>query len=185
MEVKGYKIEPNANLYRADLEGAHLINADLRGADLRGADLEGAHLINADLRGADLRGADLEGADLYNADLPHFQIVPEVGPFHCWKKVMAAGGDPVILELLVPSSANRTSCLTSRKCRISHARVLGAWNIDGRPATGEFRSCTHFDNPLTYRVGDLVEADSFDDDIRVECSHGIHVFLTRKEAEEW
>ena len=70
MEVKGYKIEPNANLYRADLEGAHLINADLRGADLR--------------------GADLEGADLYNADLPHFQIVPEVGPFHCWKKVMAA-----------------------------------------------------------------------------------------------
>ena len=139
-----------------------------------------AHLINANLS-----DAHLSDANLSDADLPHFQIVPEVGPFHCWKKVMTAGGDPVILELLVPSMAKRTSCLTSRKCRISHARVLGAWKMSGKPATGKFRSYTHFDNPLTYRVGDLVEADSFDDDIRVECSHGIHVFLTRKEAEEW
>ena len=44
---------------RADLQGANL-----READLRGADLQGANLREADLRGADLQGANLREADL-------------------------------------------------------------------------------------------------------------------------
>ncbi len=36
-----------------------------------------------------------------------------------------------------------------------------------------------------YEEGKEVRADSYDDDWRVECSHGIHWFLTRKEAEDW
>jgi hypothetical protein len=48
----------------ADLRGAFLWKADLRGADLRGVDLVGAVLRGADLRGADLRGADLRGAEI-------------------------------------------------------------------------------------------------------------------------
>jgi uncharacterized protein YjbI with pentapeptide repeats len=39
---------------RADLRGADLWGANLRGADLRGADLWGANLQEADLRGADV-----------------------------------------------------------------------------------------------------------------------------------
>ena len=63
-----------ANLYGADLRGADLRGANLYGADLRGANLRGANLYGADLRGADLcgtdlYGADLRGADLYDADL--------------------------------------------------------------------------------------------------------------------
>ncbi|ELX3458388.1 pentapeptide repeat-containing protein [Salmonella enterica] len=58
-----------ADLRDADLRGADLCGADLRGADLRGADLCGADLRDADLRGADLRDADLCGADLCGADL--------------------------------------------------------------------------------------------------------------------
>jgi uncharacterized protein YjbI with pentapeptide repeats len=48
---------------------ANLRGADLTDADLRGADLRGANLTDADLRGADLTGADLTGADLRGADL--------------------------------------------------------------------------------------------------------------------
>ncbi|EDS2449522.1 pentapeptide repeat-containing protein [Salmonella enterica subsp. enterica serovar Hvittingfoss] len=59
----------DANLYGADLRGADLRDAYLRGADLRGADLRDAYLRGADLRGADLRDAYLRGADLYGADL--------------------------------------------------------------------------------------------------------------------
>ncbi|ELW2850392.1 pentapeptide repeat-containing protein [Salmonella enterica] len=59
----------DANLYGADLRGADLRDADLRGANLYGADLRGADLRDADLRGADLRGADLRDANLYGADL--------------------------------------------------------------------------------------------------------------------
>jgi uncharacterized protein YjbI with pentapeptide repeats len=84
MEVKGYKIEPGANLRGANLEKANLIDADLRyanlsganlsGANLRGANLskanlEKANLIDADLRYADLIDADLRGADLSKANL--------------------------------------------------------------------------------------------------------------------
>ncbi|EAU6563343.1 pentapeptide repeat-containing protein [Salmonella enterica subsp. enterica serovar Oranienburg] len=59
----------DANLCGADLRGADLRDADLFGADLRGADLRDANLCGADLRGADLRDADLFGADLRGADL--------------------------------------------------------------------------------------------------------------------
>ena len=59
---------------RADLRGAYLYRADLRGADLSGAKLNGANLIcayltHADLTHADLTGAHLEGANLTDANL--------------------------------------------------------------------------------------------------------------------
>ena len=54
---------------RADLGGADLREADLRGANLRGADLREANLREADLGWANLRGADLRTADLGWADL--------------------------------------------------------------------------------------------------------------------
>ncbi len=59
-----------ANLRRANFHDADLYGADLRGASLYGADLRGADLHGADLRGADLHGADLYGANLYSANLP-------------------------------------------------------------------------------------------------------------------
>jgi hypothetical protein len=58
-----------ADLRRADLRGANLSGADLSKADLYGANLMGANLSGADLRGADLRGAALGGANLMGADL--------------------------------------------------------------------------------------------------------------------
>ncbi len=38
---------------------------------------------------------------------------------------------------------------------------------------------------MYYYKGAIVEADSFDDDIRLECTNGIHFFMTKEEAEEW
>ena len=46
---------------------ADLCGANLRGANLCEADLHGANLREADLRGANLRGADLREADLMEA----------------------------------------------------------------------------------------------------------------------
>ena len=47
MKVRGYTIEPKANLYKADLYKANLRGASLSGADLRGADLSEANLSEA------------------------------------------------------------------------------------------------------------------------------------------
>jgi hypothetical protein len=56
-----------ADLSYADLRGANLFDADLRGADLSYADLRGANLFDANLRDADLSYADLRGANLRGA----------------------------------------------------------------------------------------------------------------------
>ena len=74
-EKETYKeavIEANlrgADLREADLSGANLSGANLREADLSGANLSGANLREADLSGADLREADLSEADLSEANL--------------------------------------------------------------------------------------------------------------------
>jgi uncharacterized protein YjbI with pentapeptide repeats len=54
MIIDGYEIKPFA---------------DLRGADLYKANLLGAKLIQADLYKANLRGADLYKANLHNANI--------------------------------------------------------------------------------------------------------------------
>ena len=59
----------DANLWGADLRGAYLWRANLWGADLGGANLRGADLTDANLWRANLWGADLSGANLCRANL--------------------------------------------------------------------------------------------------------------------
>ena len=56
------------------LSGADLSGANLRYANLRGADLSGANLRYANLSGANLRDANLSGADLSGANLRGLKI---------------------------------------------------------------------------------------------------------------
>ena len=181
-----------ANLRGADLSGAKFGQADLRGADLHGADLSGADLCCADLRGADLRGAYLRGADLSDAYLGYADLsgadlsdvkcnettaffalqCPEEGSFVAWKKCR----NDVIVKLLIPEDAKRSSA-TSRKCRASRAIAL--------EVIGAEKAISKNDESFVYEVGKEVVPDSFDDDRWNECSHGIHFFITRKEAENY
>jgi uncharacterized protein YjbI with pentapeptide repeats len=58
-----------ANLRKANLNGAHLIDANLSGANLSKANLREASLDSANLTGADLSKADLSEASLSRANL--------------------------------------------------------------------------------------------------------------------
>ena len=69
MTVKGFTIEPHANLSGTNLSGANLKGADLYGANLKGANLKCANLKDANLYGANLSGANLYGTNLYDAYL--------------------------------------------------------------------------------------------------------------------
>jgi len=171
-----------ANLRGADLRDANLRGANLRGANLRGADLRGADLRGADLRGADLRGANLRGANLRDADLRDVKVnentaffalqCPEEGAFIGWKKCR----ENVIVKLLIPEEARRSSA-TSRKCRASKVVVLEVFGA-------EYGVSKNNENTI-YRVGETVTPDSWDDNRWKECSHGIHFFITRQEAEQY
>jgi hypothetical protein len=166
----------DANLQDADLQRANLQGADLRGAYLRGANLQGANLRGANLRGAYLWGADLQGANLRDARLPYFQI-PD-GDLIVWKK----GRNGEIIKLLIPKKAKRTASLVGRKCRAEYAKVLEITK-DGKAM--ESAKCLNNDYDFIYEVGKRVTPDKYDDDIRVECTSGIHFFQTRQEAEEF
>ena len=168
-----------ANLSGADLSGANLSWANLSGADLSGTHLSGADLSRADLSGADLSGADLSGADLSRADLSGANLkdvkglafqIPQEGELVVWKAV--TGG---VCKLRVPPEAKRTATPVGRKCRAEWVEVLEA------PENG---AGLH-DKSVVYRAGGIVRPDKYDDDIRVECTHGIHFFLTKEEAEAY
>jgi len=168
-----------ANLRRANLQGANLQEAHLYGANLREANLYGANLTGANLQEADLYGANLREANLREALLPDFQIVPETGGFCAWKKL--AGG--CIAKLYIPAGSKRTSCLVSRKCRAEYVKVMGIWNREGK----KIKYCENWyiSYTQTYNVGKVVKADKYNDDIRLDCTGGIHFFLTKQEAMKW
>jgi hypothetical protein len=149
---------------KADLSGAYL-----SGANLFVANLSRANLSGADLFGANLSGANLSRADLFRANLPYYQICPEEGSFIGWKKLR----EGVVAQLLIPEGAKRTSSLVGRKCRAEFVVVL------------EGEGVSKHDGSTKYCQGATVIPDKYDDDIRVECTHGIHFFVTRKEAEEY
>ena len=170
-----------ANLSGANLSGANLRGANLSEANLRGADLSEANLREADLSGADLSGANLSGANLReakNADLAWaLTIVAPQGDLVAWKKVKTPDDTPCIVKLKIPAEAKRSNA-TGRKCRAEWAEVLEVIGAEYAISKGH--------GPDTeYRPGQIVRPDSWDDDRWEECSHGIHFFITREEAEAW
>ncbi len=159
-----------ADLQGADLQGADLRNADLRSANLQGADLRSANLRNANLRSANLRSANLRSAYLQGAEGLAQQTVAGEGVLTGYKKL---SGEGVIAVLTIPAHAQRVNAYGSRKCRAECAVVVsGAGYSD-------------HDRAFKYTPGICVYPDKFDPDPRVECSNGIHFFITREEAEEY
>ena len=176
-------VSKRADLRGADLWGADLQGADLRGADLREADLRGASLRGANLQGADLRGASLRGADIdiWDSFKKFYWIIPEEGSFIAWKKL----AHNCIAKIEIPSEAKRTcNFFNTRKCRAEFCRVIEIKDSDNKDIKSEY-NCTYSDKKLKYTVGEIVKPDSYDDSIFVDCSHGIHFFITKQEAIDW
>ncbi len=164
----------DANLSDADLSDANLSDADLSNTYLSGANLRGADLIGANLSDANLRGAYLRGAYLRDTTLPHFLIVPEEGGFYAYKRTSLG-----VIKVQIPDKAKRTNSLVGRKCRAEYVKVVSGEGLGGTSPTQSGSQC------LTYSKGDIIKADKYDDDIRVECTGGIHFFMTKREAEEY
>ena len=177
-----------ANLRRSDLSGAHLRRANLSDADLYGAGLWRADLSGANLSGADLRGAYLSGANLSDANLSGANLrgvknmsefpIPE-GEFIAYKRLSVN----LIAKLKILADSKRSRA-TSEKCRCDKALVLEFQQDNGKPFDLKEYLSTKYAECL-YKVGEIVEADSWDENRWSECSHGIHFFLNRQEAVEY
>lgn len=186
----------DADLAGADLRNANLAHADLSRANLAGADLSGANLSNTKLRGTDLSHADLRDANLadavlgmdtaldevrYNEATAFFKpCCPEEGSFVAFKKAyMYNNVGKVIVKLQVPDKALRSSA-TTRKCRVSEAKVISITSLDGKKSLKKARA--GHEPTFVYEVGKTVKVKNFDTCRWHECAPGIHCFLTREEA---
>ncbi len=181
-----------ANLHGADLRGVDLRGVDLSGAKLYGADLRWAYLSGADLRGVDLSGAKLYGANLHGADISEANIrwadisgatnipyiplnCPSDGAFVGWKKVCNK-----LIKLEIPEDARRSSA-TTMKCRCDKAKVLEITDCNGNNPINEIENDSQ-EHHVTYKVGEMVYPDSFDENRWNECSNGIHFFINKQDA---
>lgn len=180
----------DADLSDADLIGAKLRKTDLRGANLRRADLRDVDLCGAILMDADLRGAKLPDPDVMNSVCP--LVCPEKGAFIGWKTANVELPDeagvpemvPVIVELQIIEHALRSSA-TGRKCRCNKAAVLDIQSLDGESLPKGTVAHSRYDPTFTYKVGQKLYVDNFDDNRWNECSTGIHFFITRQEAVDY
>ena len=179
-------------LHRSNLIGTRFCNVDLRGADIRYASLKKAVLQNSDLRVTDFMQSDLTQADFRNSKLEDASLrganitstyfdprpkAPEKGSFVGWKKVYDEHGTPLIVELLIPEDAQRTTPLFGRVHRAEFVKVL-EFSRDVSFAKGRFY-------PEIYRVGEIMRlGHCYDSDVQIGNTRGFHFFLTREEAEQ-
>ena len=174
-----FEYEKENNTVRDALLKAIESGADLRCAVSRGANLCGANLRGANLYGADLSGADLNGADLSGAkDIPFVPTYLPEGEFIGWKKLSNGLSNGIIVKLKILSDSKRSRACGD-KCRCDKALVLEFQNLDcSRSDEDEYINDSYAD--CTYKVGEMVYADSWDDNRWNECSHGIHFFIDRQ-----
>ena len=111
-----------------------------------------------------------------------FMRCPQKGSFTAFKKVAGKDG-PLILEIRVPADAKRSSA-AGNKCRCSKAKAIALYNPDGTPSK-ETKAHSQENDGFVYELGKVAVPDSFDEDRWVECSNGIHFFMSFEEARDY
>ena len=142
------------------------IRAD--GASLPALQTTGGLYIQAE--GASLPALDKSIKINYRQPVPI--VCPIIGEFEAWKKC----ADGVIVRLLVPADAKRSSAET-RKCRADYVKTL---EVIGADVGVSIR-----DGVTKYRAGEITRALKWNKCRWVECGGGIHFFMTREEAEAY
>ena len=176
----------HANLTGANLTGAYLQCANLTHANLTDADLYDADLSDADLTGVDLTCVDLTDANLTDATLTFATLTDTIfnKKEQCRKGIVLTESmagykkayEDKIITLEIPIGAKVFS-INNDKRRTNKAKVIDM--------QGETELSSWYDTDFKYHVGDEIEIEDFDENYNVECSTGVHFFLTRDKAEKY
>lgn len=160
--------------YRTLFINCNFSNADIRRASFHECTFENCVFDNCKYKEAEFRNCD---------KVPDFPMVcPREGEFIAYKKCRLDydyfRDSPVIVKLLVPADALRSSA-TSNKIRVSKAKVLDIRKLDNTKVNHAY---SIYDLDFVYRVGEIVGVPDFNKDRYCQCTQGIHCFMTKKEA---
>ena len=180
----------DVNFRSCKFDNAKLQHTKFENCDLSGSSFAYANLFSADLRTCDLSGSNFDGADffaalLWEAKLDNLLVTdrtkffrnycPEAGYIFGYKKCF----NERMVQLLIPKDAKRCSS-TTNACRCDKARVVAITDVNKKESYKEAMSFV--DPNFIYRLGEMVYADSYNDDRWHDSSHGIHFWMTFEEA---
>lgn len=158
--------------------------------DLSFSSFEDASLISTDLRGCKLAFSNCKGANFYasilwQADMEglvqdeHTQFLrnycPQSGYILGYKKCF----NDRMVTLLIPKEARRCSS-TTRACRCDMAKVIAITDTKRELCFNE--AISFVDANFIYKLGEMVHADSYNEDRWLDSSHGIHFWMSFEEA---
>lgn len=177
----------DVSFYGAGFDKCNFNDAHLFEANFCEAYFDKCTFVKANLNSADFRNAELSECDL--TDICYDELTagialacPEQGPFVAFKKAHLYNGDRCIVKLYVPAEAERSSA-TTRKCRVSKAKVVAVYKMEGGIYTPvQQNAYSNHTNSFVYKLGSTVSVKNFDKNRWNECSTGIHCFITKREA---
>ena len=172
--------------------GASFDKCNFKNACCCGAIFRNTAFYDADLTNVNMYEADFTNADFVRCKLDNIRYdectcgialaCPEKGSFTAFKKAKLYNDNNCIVELQVPADALRSSA-TTRKCRVSKAKVVAVYTMDGKSIKQNAYSIQT--RSFVYKIGKIVEVKNFDKNRWNECSTGIHCFITKREAEQY
>ena len=171
-----------ASFDRCNFKNANCYGAIFRDTSFWNTDLTNVKMLEADFTNADFVRCKLDNIMYDECTCGIALACPEKGAFTAFKKAELYNGDRCIVELQVPADALRSSA-TTRKCRVSKAKVVAVYTMDGKSIKQNAYS-THT-RSFAYKLGKTVEVKNFDKNRWNECSSGIHCFITKREAEQY
>lgn len=161
-----------------------IIKCRFTNANLKYASFVCSHLNKVNFNGANLKGANFTYSVLTDVTFDKAVGIndqcPKEGSFIGWKKCIGDNKIPYIVKLEIPSDAKRSSSTTNR-CRCSKAKVLEIQNLDGTIADID-EVYSYFNPYFSYKIGEIVKSDSFNERYWIECGYGIHFFMKRIDA---
>lgn len=180
----------NADLGKNDFEDGDFTDCDFTDTVVNNTNFQDVYFTNVNFAGTHAHGTDFRNAVFNNCKLDTLRYdectagfamaCPETGAFTAYKKARLYNHDNCVVKLEVPADALRSSA-TTRKCRVSKAKVVAIYDMSGNSIQKNAYS-NHAKN-FVYRIGKMVEVKNFDKNRWNECAPGIHCFITKREAE--
>lgn len=171
-----------ASFYNCNFKNACCCGAIFRNTAFYDADLTNVNMYEADFTNADFVRCKLDNIRYDECTCGIALACPEKGSFTAFKKAKLYNDNNCIVELQVPADALRSSA-TTRKCRVSKAKVVAVYTMDGKSIKQNAYSIQT--RSFVYKIGKIVEVKNFDKNRWNECSTGIHCFITKREAEQY
>lgn len=177
---------------QASFRNSYFVDVDFNAADLESVSFYQTHLdkvnftavncCDADFRNAEITNCVFDNMRINETTAGYIPVCPEKGVFTVFKKARLYDDTDCIVELEVPADALRSSA-TTRKCRVSKAKVVSITTIEGKPINRNAYSW--YSRSFVYKVGKTVEVKCFNKNRWKECATGIHCFITRDEAVQY